>query len=98
MTPHKSTTTRDGRSKAFKSIMKQARFQSAITRQPVQVSVLLPRSDPDAMDEDASEVFSGLPMRRLSPLCFSKSVRSVSTDRKLPVPADKGTAVKSTDR
>lgn len=99
MAPRKSTTTRDGRSKAFKSIMKQARFQSAITRQPIQVSALIPHSDPDAMDEDASEeVSSRLPMCRLSPLCFSKSVRSVSTDCKLPVPADKGTAVKSTDR
>lgn len=50
MAPRKSTTIRDGRSKAFKSIMKQARFQSTITRQPIQVSALLPRSDPDAMD------------------------------------------------
>lgn len=99
MAPRKSTTTRDGRSKAFRSIMKQTRFQTAITRQPVQVSALLPRSDPDAMDEGASEeVPSRRPMRRLSPLYFSKSVRSVSTGRKLPVPADQSTAVGSTGR
>lgn len=99
MAPRKSTTTRDGCSKAFRSIMKQARFQTAITRQPVQVSALLPRSDPDAMDEGASEeVPSRRPMRRLSPLYFSKSVRSVSTGRKLSVPANQSTAVGSTGR
>ncbi|KAK0738744.1 hypothetical protein B0T18DRAFT_394977 [Schizothecium vesticola] len=88
MAPRKSTSTRDGHSKAFRSIRKQARFQSAIARQPVQVSSLCTRSEPDSMEESVhEEVPSRLPMRRLPPLCLSKSTAAGATERSKPIKA-----------
>jgi hypothetical protein len=97
MAPRKSTTTRDGHSKAIRSIRKQARFQRALARQPVQVSSMSTRSDPDSREQSApGEVPSRLPMRRLPPLGFSKN-SATSAGRKLSLPV-KVTAAGATER
>jgi len=95
MAPRRSASTRDGHSRALRNIRKQARFQRALARQPVQVSSMSTRSDPDSMEESTlEEVPSRLPMRRLPPLSMS---RTISTGRNLPVPV-KDSAAGATER